>query len=146
MRKKPSKLAVVWFNMRKRCYSPSCPSYKYYGGRGIRICDEWKSRKAFEDWAIRNGYAEGLQIDRIDNNGDYTPQNCRFVSPKTNANNRRNPNVTIGVYAKAAKPICYDGKTTTIAELSRQLGIPYQTIRNRLLTNRDLRTGKRLDN
>ena len=70
--------------------NPSCPDYKRYGGRGIKICDEWlNDKESFYQWAINNGYKEGLQIDRIDNNGNYEPSNCRWVTFKQNNNNRR---------------------------------------------------------
>lgn len=74
-----------------RCYNKNHPSYKHYGGRGISVCEEWRgSHKSFYDWAISSGWKEGLQIDRIDNNGNYEPSNCRFVDRKTNIRNRRN--------------------------------------------------------
>lgn len=73
-----------------RCCYPKNNQYKNYGGRGIKVCEEWLSLKNFGDWAITHGYAEGLQIDRIDNNGNYEPSNCRFVTPDVNCNNRRN--------------------------------------------------------
>ena len=73
-----------------RCRDPKNNQYQNYGGRGIKVCDEWLSLKNFGDWAVSHGYAEGLQIDRIDNNGNYEPSNCRFVTPFVNSNNRRN--------------------------------------------------------
>ena len=135
-------LKNVWYNMRKRCYKQYCKEYKYYGARGIKICEEWEDRKNFEQWALSHGYDDGLQIDRIDNDGDYTPENCRFVTPKVNANNRRNPNIVyFGTRAAAAKPILYNGEMVTIAELSRRWNIPYSTIKNRQLKGKDLLTG-----
>ncbi len=75
--------------MKRRCYNQKFKQYKDYGGRGIRVCDEWlKSFKNFYDWAMANGFREDLQIDRIDNDGNYEPSNCRWVSAKENANNR----------------------------------------------------------
>jgi hypothetical protein len=82
-------LYSVWQNMRARCYYSSYNNYKDYGGRGITVCDEWEnSAKTFIEWA-KTLWEPGLQIDRRDNNGNYTPENCRFVTPKENTLNRR---------------------------------------------------------
>lgn len=91
-----TRLYYVWYTMRKRCSIPSSKSYKYYGGRGIKVCDEWdKSWEAFRDFAFSHGYKEGLQIDRIDNNGNYCPENCRFVTKKENSWNTRKSKTVI---------------------------------------------------
>lgn len=80
----------VWAGMRARCHSETHVRYKDYGGRGISICQEWRRDPvAFVKWAEANGYAEGLEIDRIDNDGNYEPSNCRFVTPSQNCQNRR---------------------------------------------------------
>jgi len=87
-------LYSVWANMRGRCYYDKDDSFKYYGGRGIKVCDEWLCDfKSFYDWAITNGYKKGLQIDRKNNNGNYTPENCRFVTCLTNNQNKRNVHI-----------------------------------------------------
>lgn len=74
----------------QRCTNPKSPFYKYYGARGIKVCDEWvNSTASFVEWALLNGYRKGLEIDRENTDGDYTPDNCRFVSHQANMNNRR---------------------------------------------------------
>ena len=83
-------LYKTWAGMKDRCYNKKNKCYKDYGGRGITVCPEWLNNpKAFIEWALKNDYAQGLQIDRIDNNGNYEPDNCRFVSSAENNRNRR---------------------------------------------------------
>lgn len=83
-------LYAVWQNMKERCERTGNRDYKYYGGKGIEVCDDWHNSSSFFKWALGNGYQLGLKIDRIDNNGNYCPENCRFVNHKTNCRNRRN--------------------------------------------------------
>lgn len=84
-------LYIVWASMNQRCYDKNRDGYKDYGGRGITVCDQWRNDfPAFRDWALSHGYKPGLQVDREKNHLGYTPENCRFVTPKVNANNRRN--------------------------------------------------------
>ena len=84
------KLYGIWKTMIHRCENPKRVKYPDYGGRGICVCKEWHDPNAFMDWAETHGYSEGLQLDRIDNNGNYEPCNCRWVTPKQNSRNRRN--------------------------------------------------------
>jgi hypothetical protein len=85
-----SRLYITWRNMRVRCFYPKDKRYSEYGGRGITVCDEWKnSFEAFRDWAIANGYSDDLTIDRINVNGNYCPENCRFITRAENNKNRR---------------------------------------------------------
>lgn len=85
-----SRLYRIWLCMRRRCYDERNIGYKYYGGRGIGVCDEWRnSFEAFRDWALANGYRDDLTIDRIDVNGNYEPLNCRWTDISTQLKNRR---------------------------------------------------------
>src|SRR3990167_480178 len=85
-----TKLHKVWSSMKKRCLNLNDKGYKDYGGRGITVCNEWLEFIPFRDWAINNGYTEGLEINRMNNNNNYEPSNCNFVTHEENAQNKRN--------------------------------------------------------
>lgn len=84
------KLYDVHQAMKQRCLNKKQKFYHRYGGRGIKICDEWLDYKNFKQWALKNGYKDNLDLDRIDNDGNYEPSNCRWVAHKDNCNNREN--------------------------------------------------------
>lgn len=120
-RKSQTRLYSIWQGMKGRCFRNTSPAYKYYGGRGISVCGEWKNDfQAFYDWAIINGYADNLTIDRIDVNGNYEPSNCRWVTQKEQAQNKRR-----------AIMIEINGISKSLLTLSEETGIPYKTLYNR---------------
>lgn len=120
--KKKPRLYTTWQSMKARCDLKTNTSYKWYGGKGISYCDEWREFAPFRDWAMANGYSDTLTLDRIDFNKDYSPNNCRWVTQKVQQNNRRtNHLVTIG------------GETHTIAEWADIYGINSGTIHSRLV-------------
>ena len=116
-----TKLYQVWAGMKQRCENKKSKAYANYDGRGIIVCLEWNDPKCFMDWALSNGYKEGLQLDRIDNNKGYSPENCRFVTPQVNECNRRN-NVLLTI----------GNKTKSISEWSRKVGCKKDLISSRL--------------
>lgn len=108
--------------IKERCYNPNCKSYHRYGGRGIKMCDEWlHDFSAFEKWCYRNGYAKGLMIDRVDNDGDYCPENCRFVTNKENCQHKSN-----------TRFYTYNGKTQNLTQWCDELGLSYSVMLARL--------------
>lgn len=85
----------IWKNMRRRCDSPCVAEYMNYGGRGISVCDEWQTFEPFYEWSMAHGYSDELSIDRIDNDGNYGPTNCRWATAKEQANNRRPKRISL---------------------------------------------------
>ena len=86
-----TRLYRIWQAMRDRTGNPHASRYSYYGGRGISVCAEWQSFEIFREWALSNGYAPNLSIDRIDNDGNYEPANCRWATQQMQVRNRRSP-------------------------------------------------------
>lgn len=82
---KPSRFYVSWAGMKHRCLCLNSDGYKYYGGRGITVCEEWLNYQNFRDWALANGYQDNLTIDRIDNEGNYEPSNCQWITKSENS-------------------------------------------------------------
>ena len=116
-----TRLYKVWCGMVHRCHSQDAHAKRYWN-RGIVVCDDWRnSFEAFYDWAMANGFSDGLTIDRIDVNGNYCPENCRWVDRRTQANNRTNN-----------KLLTHNGKTQTVSQWADEIGIKYQTLICRL--------------
>lgn len=115
------RLHKIWESMNERCNYEKHPHFESYGGRGITVCDKWKTYLPFAKWAFANGYAPSLTIDRIDNNGNYEPKNCRWISVRAQQNNKRS-NHTIE----------FMGETHTISEWSEKTGIKYTTLKERI--------------
>ena len=80
-----TRLYGIWLNMRSRCSNPTLPQYKYYGGKGIKVCGEWESYIVFKEWALSNGYSNHLTIDRKDSGKNYCPENCQWLTKRENS-------------------------------------------------------------
>lgn len=111
----------IWLGMKHRCENPKNSSYKNYGGRGIKVCAEWQTFINFYNWSITNGYAEDLTIDRINNDGNYEPSNCRWIDRKSQSNNTRKNHY-----------LTYKGQTKSMSEWADIIGINYSTLRARI--------------
>ena len=121
-RESKSRLYKIWANMKSRCFTESTNEYENYGGRGITVCDEWvNSYIEFKNWAINNGYADNLTIERIDVDGNYCPENCKWITKSQQANN-----------TTKSRFITYKDETHTLAEWSKILGIKSHTLAYRL--------------
>ena len=117
-----TRLYRIWLQMKNRCFNKKTGRYCDYGARGITVCDEWRNDfKEFYDWAMSNGYSDELTIDRINNDGNYEPTNCRWVDAKTQARNSRHCHY-----------LTFEGETHSISEWSEIKGLTTQCIANRL--------------
>lgn len=116
------RLANIWAGMRYRCFSPTSKLYQNYGGRGITICQEWDDFYSFQKWAFSSGYSEHLTIDRIDVNGPYSPENCRWVTLKRQARNKRET-----IY------LTLDGIQKPMADWADEIGVSWSTLHTRYL-------------
>lgn len=116
------RLATIRRNMIKRCHDSSAKDYRYYGANGIRVCSVWRrSFASFCIWALQNGYENNLTIDRIDGSGDYSPENCRWVTMSVqNRNKSQTRNIEI------------DGRTMCLKDWCGELGINYETVAMRI--------------
>ena len=135
-----SRLYRIWLKTKTRCYDSNQKRYNSYGGRGITVCPEWReSFEAFRDWALANGYRDDLTIDRKDVNGNYEPNNCRWITNQEQQNNRRDNHY-----------ITYNGEKRTITEWARIFGISENALVHRINRGWDLDramktpTGKRV--
>lgn len=116
-------LYQVYEGMKDRCYNPKCDHFKNYGGRGIKVCQLWlNDNKIFFKWAIENGWKKDLELDRKNNNGDYAPFNCRFITRTLNQRNKRNNRI-----------IEYKGQKKTLVEWCNELGLKYSIILRRII-------------
>lgn len=145
MSRKQERLYGIWKGIKVRTHNTHHKDYKYCGAKGITICDEWdKSYEAFKEWALNNGYRDDLTIDRIDNSGNYCPENCRWADLYTQANNKSNNHL-----------ITYNGKTQNMTQWARETGVRRELIKDRLksgwsvedaLTKRKCELWERKDN
>lgn len=119
------RLYNIWYLMRYRCNNPKCHAYHNYGGRGISICTDWNDNDtgylAFKQWALDSGYTDSLSLDRIDNNGNYEPNNCRWADAFVQGNNKRN-----------SAYLVYNGEKHTISQWARIIGMDMRTLHNRI--------------
>lgn len=120
-----TRLYRIWDNIRARATREHNTYYQNYGGRGVTLCPEWQSFIPFRDWALANGYRDDLTIERIDNDGPYTPSNCRWATRYEQDRNKRS-NVWID----------YNGERICQQDLARRLGVHYSTIYHRLKAGR----------
>lgn len=128
------RLYRIWSGMRYRCRSPKCKSYKYYGGRGIGVCEEWGDFKVFKAWALGNGYRDDLTIDRIDCDKGYSPENCRWATYKEQRANQHEAYTFTDKKRedRTHKRYEIDGEVKSFAYWCRKYNIRQETVTNRL--------------
>lgn len=115
-------IKTVFYTMKNRCYNKKSDDYKWYGGKGIKICQEWlNDTNKFVEWALQSGYQKGLTIDRIDSDGNYEPSNCRWTDMETQNNNK-----------KKLKKYNFNGEYLTLSQISRKINIKYRTLLGRI--------------
>ena len=119
--KSRSRIYLLWSRIKVRCTKPNCSHYKNYGGRGITYDSSWEYFENFYKWALDNGYKDNLTIERIDVNGNYCPENCKWITLKEQAQNRRN-----------TYRINYKGKEYCASELARMFNIKVDTLKKRI--------------
>ena len=122
-----TRLYHIWNSMKQRCSNPNAISYKYYGAKGISVCEEWQEFQPFCEWAISSGYADDLTIDRIDSCGDYCPTNCRWATNKEQQNN-----------TSYNRLYTYNGETHNIMEWAQIMRISSNMLYKRLLRGWDI--------
>ena len=116
------RLYQIWIDTRRRCYNKKRNNYKHYGGKGIQVCEEWKNNFLnFYNWAMANGYRDDLTIDRIDVNGNYEPNNCRWATIIEQANNTTKNHYVI-----------YKGRKYTLSQLAKEYNLNYSLVKNRI--------------
>lgn len=127
-------LYKVWKSMKSRCLNHNNKRYARYGGRGITICEDWLTRfEIFEKWALENGYTEGLTLDRINNDGNYCPENCRFVTIKKNNRNSSMTKLNEETVQYVRRRYAQGGITQT--ELAKRVGSTQQTV-SKIINNK----------
>lgn len=120
----PLKQKLKWMigNMIKRCHRPGSNRYERYGGRGIKVCDQWRyNQTAFFEWAVANGFSEGMSIERIDVDGNYCPENCRFIPLERQQNN-----------TSRSRILEFCGERLTVSDWARRLGVNPRVLQHRL--------------
>lgn len=124
---KGTRIYRIWTGMKDRCLNSKSKYWERYGGRGIKVYEEWKKFENFYSWAMENGYSEDLTLDRIDNDGNYEPNNCRWATYQEQENNRSNNKI-----------IEYNGETMTVSQLANKYGIKPKILHSRLYKGWDI--------
>lgn len=122
-KRKYGRLYRILSGMKQRCRNPKCERYSDYGGRGLDVCPEWEDTDNFIEWALSNGYADNLTIDRIDNNKGYSPDNCHWITLKEQNDNRR---TGLGMFE-------YRGEKKTLLQWCSELSLSYDAMRSRII-------------